>query len=199
MLNLRFSIPFYLFSYFTIFFLWRWAAFYRQTGKNPIIIGDSGTPHGYLGLWLQVVALLVAVEAVTIAAFPRLYEAGILKSWGMPAWAINAGILLWVVSLMITAIAQIQMGTSWRVGFNTVEKTKLIQDGLYRYSRNPIYAGMLMVLIGLFLVLSNTLSFILLVLGYVLLQITVRLEEAHLLSLYGADYAEYLKRVRRWL
>lgn len=196
---MRIFVPAYFVTYFVVCFVWRWIAFRRLTGKNPIILGDSSTPHGYLGFWLKVIVIVVGAEVLTFAAFPAVFTDGLLKSWPMPDWAMAVGVALWIFALIITSVAQVQMGRSWRVGFNTDEKTEIIKTGFFHYSRNPIYVGMMMSVLGLFMILPNTLSLILLILGYVLLQITVRLEESHLLALHGEPYREYLKRVRRWI
>jgi protein-S-isoprenylcysteine O-methyltransferase Ste14 len=54
-------------------------------------------------------------------------------------------------------------------------------------------------LLGLFLVQPNTLTALLLLGGELLMQVQVRLEEAHLAALYGPPYAEYRARTPRWL
>ena len=54
-------------------------------------------------------------------------------------------------------------------------------------------------LIGFFLVLPNALTFAIRLLGEILMQIQVRLEEAHLRELHVDLYNAYASRVRRWL
>ncbi len=57
---------------------------------------------------------------------------------------------------------------------------------------------MQVVLIGLLLVIPNAVTLVTCVLGIVLMQIQVRLEEEHLEQLHGDDYEAYRKQVRRW-
>jgi protein-S-isoprenylcysteine O-methyltransferase Ste14 len=74
-----------------------------------------------------------------------------------------------------------------------------VQGGLFAISRNPIFLAMRVTLLGLFLVLPSAATLSLLVAGEILMQVQVRLEEEHLASLHGAEYAAYCHRVRRWL
>ena len=49
----------------------------------------------------------------------------------------------------------ITMKNSWRVGIDKDTKTKLITNGLYKYSRNPAFVGFDLMFIGMFLVFPN--------------------------------------------
>jgi protein-S-isoprenylcysteine O-methyltransferase Ste14 len=91
------------------------------------------------------------------------------------------------------------MGNSWRIGIDEEKKTPLVQSGLFRFSRNPIFLGMIITLLGVFLTIPNALTLLFLSLGFVLIQIQVRLEEEFLTRTQGEGYAEYRRQVRRWL
>lgn len=54
-------------------------------------------------------------------------------------------------------------------------------------------------LIGFFLTIPNAATLLILVLGFVLMQIQVRLEEEFLAKTQGDEYEYYLRQVRRWL
>jgi protein-S-isoprenylcysteine O-methyltransferase Ste14 len=109
------------------------------------------------------------------------------------------GVTLLMLSLIWTVIAQGQMGHSWRIGIDADHRTPLVDKGLFSVSRNPIFFGMIITLAGLFLTVPNAVTLLTLVLGFVLIQIQVRLEEEFLSRVHGADYAEYKRKVRRWL
>ncbi len=109
------------------------------------------------------------------------------------------GFTLHNISLIWIAAAQAQMGSSWRIGIDTQNQTKLVQTGLFRLSRNPIFLGMRLNLLGLFLVLPNAVTLVILLLGDALIQIQVRLEETHLSEAHGEGYQAYCQQVRRWL
>jgi protein-S-isoprenylcysteine O-methyltransferase Ste14 len=96
-----------------------------------------------------------------------------------------------------TVIAQGHMKNSWRIGIDTDTKTELVTSGLFSISRNPIFFGMTLSLFGLFLTTPNALTALFLILGYVLIQIQIRLEEEFLTKEHGQAYIDYKQKVRR--
>ncbi len=58
---------------------------------------------------------------------------------------------------------------------------------------------MMLTLLGLFLVVPNALTLLVLVVGVVLIQIQVRLEEEFLARTHGEEYEQYRQQVRRWI
>ena len=78
--------------------------------------------------------------------------------------------------------------------------SSLVVSGVYRYTRNPMYLGFLMILLGWAAFLSNVLALLLLP-AFVLYmnRFQISPEEHVLASLFAHDYAEYRARVRRWL
>jgi len=76
----------------------------------------------------------------------------------------------------------------------------LAQEGLYRISRNPMYLGMLITLLGVSICLGSVLSFLAPPLFAWI--VTVRFigrEEQTLLECFGDEYSAYKTRVRRWI
>ena len=96
-------------------------------------------------------------------------------------------------------IAQNHMKKSWRIGIDEDVKTELVQNGLFKISRNPIFLGMRTMLLGLFLIIPNAVTLVVLIAGELLAQIQVRLEEEFLTRTHGESYRAYQKQVRRWL
>jgi protein-S-isoprenylcysteine O-methyltransferase Ste14 len=78
--------------------------------------------------------------------------------------------------------------------------SSLVVSGIYSYTRNPMYLGLLFVLIGWFYFLSNLLSLVF-VLIYVLHinYFQIQREEKVLESKFGEAFIEYKVKVRRWL
>ena len=107
--------------------------------------------------------------------------------------------VLLLISLAWTVVAQAQMGASWRIGIDEERRTPLVREGVFGLSRNPIFLGMMLTLLGLFLVIPSAVTLLVLGLGVVLIQIQVRLEEEFLSGAHGRDYEEYRRGVRRWL
>lgn len=78
--------------------------------------------------------------------------------------------------------------------------SKLVTSGIYRFTRNPMYLGMLFVLVGWAVFLSNVLS--LLCAGAFILYMTefqIKPEEKALSALFGTEYETFKAKVRRWL
>ncbi|MBT77005.1 MAG: isoprenylcysteine carboxylmethyltransferase family protein [Gammaproteobacteria bacterium] len=80
------------------------------------------------------------------------------------------------------------------------ESSSLVTDGIYRRTRNPMYLGFLLVLIGWGLFLSNIFSLAVCA-GFVLYMNSwqIKPEESALEIIFGDDYLAYKSRVRRWL
>ena len=84
--------------------------------------------------------------------------------------------------------------------FTPSETSVLLTEGMYRYSRNPMYLGLLLLIIaatiwfGTWFGIIISLFFILLI---NILQIIP--EEEALLQIFGEEYLEYKKKVRRWI
>jgi len=78
--------------------------------------------------------------------------------------------------------------------------SSLVVSGIYQFTRNPMYLGMLLVLTGWAIFLSNALSFLFLP-AYVfhMNRFQIRPEERALASKFGQDFANYRSKVRRWL
>lgn len=78
--------------------------------------------------------------------------------------------------------------------------SKIVSAGIYRYSRNPMYLGMLTALGGLAILLANPFNFMLLPMFVLFLnQFQIIPEENALIEKFGQDYRDYQSRVRRWL
>jgi protein-S-isoprenylcysteine O-methyltransferase Ste14 len=78
--------------------------------------------------------------------------------------------------------------------------TALVTEGVYRFSRNPIYLSVVILYIGLALLFGAGWSLILLVPAVAILQVAViRREEAYLERRFGEAYRNYRARVRRWI
>lgn len=76
----------------------------------------------------------------------------------------------------------------------------LVVGGLYRFSRNPMYLGMLMILLGWAAWLAQPLALGPVAAFVVLIEVfQIRPEEKALEEKFGENYREYKKRVRRWL
>ena len=82
----------------------------------------------------------------------------------------------------------------------TAETTSFISDDIYVLTRNPMYLGMVLIMLGIALLVGSWLFYIAtFVYALILNHVFCRYEEQKLLSQYGDQYSAYAARVRRWL
>ena len=78
--------------------------------------------------------------------------------------------------------------------------TVLATDGLYRFSRNPIYLGFAITYVGLAVAMDSVLVLLLLIPCLLVVdRFVIQREERYLSAKFGPDYDAYRARVRRWL
>src|SRR4051794_16193375 len=111
------------------------------------------------------------------------------------------------VGLAVAGVAASLSGVvSFRRAKTTVNPMKpdstssLVSSGVYRYTRNPMYLGFLLILLGWAVFLSNVLALVVLpVFVLYMNRFQISPEERVLASLFAEEYAEYQASVRRWL
>ena len=80
------------------------------------------------------------------------------------------------------------------------ESSYLLREGVFNYSRNPIYLSMIAVLTGLWLYLGSlTPVFVIPVFAWLIQELFIKEEERMLEAKFGEDYREYKATVRRWI
>jgi protein-S-isoprenylcysteine O-methyltransferase Ste14 len=128
-------------------------------------------------------------------------------TWPSPATQefFRSGILPWVgvvfclAGLLLLLWSLVSFGRSFRVGIDTEHPDTLITTGVFGFSRNPIYVAFAAVLLGQFLIFTNWLFLVYLIVAVPLFHRQVLREEAFLKAHYGEEYAAYCNRVRRYL
>jgi protein-S-isoprenylcysteine O-methyltransferase Ste14 len=120
----------------------------------------------------------------------EFFHSGMISWVGVAFCAAGLALLLWSL---------VSFGQSFRVGIDTDHPDKLITTGVFAFSRNPIYVAFAIILLGQFLVFSNWILLVYLGAAAWLFHRQVLREEDYLKKHYGQEYAEYCKRVRRYL
>jgi protein-S-isoprenylcysteine O-methyltransferase Ste14 len=105
---------------------------------------------------------------------------------------------LWGSGFVLLFIGRFGLGDSFRIG-SPKERTQLAVDGLFRFSRNPMYLGVYATLLASVLYTLNPLLLVLGVYVVVVHHKIVLAEEQHLRTAFGEQYAEYCNHVRRYL
>lgn len=80
------------------------------------------------------------------------------------------------------------------------QSTTLITTGVYKYSRNPMYLGMVLILIGVALLMGSITPYIIIP-GFIVAmeRVFIKVEESMLHEKFGHDWTAYRENVRRWL
>ncbi|WP_282607285.1 isoprenylcysteine carboxylmethyltransferase family protein [Pelagibius sp. Alg239-R121] len=139
-----------------------------------------------------------------IFLIPLLAGLAVDSSWiagglASTAWMVAGGIfsLVGLVLMIASAPRHRRAGTNiepWK------PTTAIIDDGIYGYSRNPIYLAMALVYTGLALAASSIAALVLLVPCLIVIRLyVIGREEVYLESKFGEAYLQYKARVRRWI
>ncbi len=189
-----FALVLYL-AFLAVAFGWRAWIQYRRTGDHGFRgFSRQGPPFERLA-GLLFVAALIALLGAPVAAL-----LGLVRSAGLPPPLSLLGAALALAGFAVVLVAQLQMGASWRVGVDASERTALVEKGTFAVVRNPIFSGIAVFAIGMLLLVPNVLSLAGVLLGAIGLQLQVRwVEEPYLLRTHGETYAEYARRVGRFV
>ncbi len=168
---------------------------YRQTGELAVVIRPTSTPaENLVRVWTSA---LLALVLLWVGATETL--AADTHSLRPPSPLVHlAGVALAVASLLLVAIAQYQMGHSWRIGIDDRE-TDLCTSGLFRIIRHPIYTGILGLLSAITMITPSPWSLSIMMLGFLLVGLQARLEEAHMLDQHGEAFLLWAARTGRFL
>src|SRR5438093_7587409 len=114
--------------------------------------------------------------------------------------------LLVIILVVAGFVISISGVVRFRHARTTVNPTRpelsscLVTWGVYSITRNPMYLGLLMMLSGWAIFLSNSLAFLFLpVYVFYINRFQIKPEERTLTALFGQDYLAYQGRVRRWI
>jgi protein-S-isoprenylcysteine O-methyltransferase Ste14 len=124
------------------------------------------------------------IPVMTVIPQPYTYLGAVVMILGL-------ALLIWAAMLFREA------GTGFQLkGGGSV----LVTSGPFRFSRNPMYLGMLIWLIGLAILLGTLIAFLFPILFFLLANyLVIPVEEKDLKRNFGEQFIEYKRRVRRWL
>ena len=170
----------------------------RRSGRRAISL-DRARSRAYRGLEAFLVASLflwfgtIAAHACGFA--PAFFEPRLVDGVGWEA----AGSVYAVASVALLVTAFVQMGRSWRIGIDRDTEDRLVTNGVFAWSRNPIFVAIDLAAVAV-LCLSGSWVFLLSA-GLILAGVHGQIlrEEGFLEQRYGEAYRAYRARVRRYL
>lgn len=194
-------------AYFLAAFYTGVAAFYvvlarlrvrKDTSTQLIHMGRSFSLHWWNHLVFRVFRLLIWAVCVIRVFYPPLDQyLGVCPTY-TPLLAM-AGMLLLAGGFTLAIAGNMNLNSVWRSGVDEQGPQRLVTHRLYAFSRNPMYIGVKIAQIGFVLALPSVFSLICLVVGWLAVDVQVRLEEKHLSSRFSGEYDNYRRRVARWV
>lgn len=122
--------------------------------------------------------------------------------WPLTLNAFNTplGIVFAVTATLISAIASISFHHFKTSILPFKADQNLMTSGIFTFSRNPIYLSFLLYQCSFAFLFHNLWGLLLLPASYIFLHFhVIAREERYLVRLFGDEYRQYLKKVRRWL
>ena len=184
-----------LVSYFGAAFVWPTWRSWRYHGIWPIVFHREAAPAqrlvgvllGALFAALLLAALMIGVSGPAAFGVAPASLPGRVVGW-----------LLLALGALVTIVAQRQMDDAWRVGIDA-RATRLVTHGVFRFCRNPIFAGLLAVLAGMTFIYPGWWSVVALLAAAGAIRLQVALEERHLMAMHGAAYRDYARETGRFV
>ncbi len=141
---------------------------------------------------------------------PGIAIAGLLLGWGLgairpihiawPEWTRWLGWFLFIAPWLLAIWAMVTFRRHNTPVHPLGKVATIVTEGPFRYTRNPMYLHLMLVYIGGILAFRLPWSAILLPLVFLALRYgVIAREERHLQAVFGEQYADYCRRVRRWL
>ena len=173
--------------FYGIYLLKQWRQ--KRRGIRTMQIGRRKDTHA--------VETLMGIATVGIIPAQLL---SIVMGWShLGANARFTGFCIGLSGDLIFLISVLSMKDSWRAGIPEGDRTKLVKDGIYTYSRNPAFVGFDLQYIGVLLMYCNLLTGLFTVFAIVMLHMQILQEEKYLTSAFGSEYLEYRHQVYRYL
>lgn len=168
-------------------------------------------PRGMIvvqGLWLIVFATILSYILIAPLYFFDIDEQVLVDVFTFPPDLIPqpfnlVGLLLIPVGFLLIIWANYTLLHIGKIGLRNREPmqrpSNLVLAGPYRFTRNPIYFGCLLMLLGLVIVWSSVVIVILTIPVYIIFRYGfIKKEEIILEEEFGDEYRDFKKRVKRW-
>jgi len=151
---------------------------------------------------LLVPGFVVVYVPYSIYNQTQMMDIGIFRYFGLPIIPIGFLLYLWsAINFLLQGKGTPAIWLTKRLEFLIgTEPVKLVSKGLYRYSRNPMYLGVVGMVYGISIYFES-ISTLIYALGISIFfhLVIVYIEEPHLKRKYGQEFESYLQETNRWL
>jgi protein-S-isoprenylcysteine O-methyltransferase Ste14 len=142
-----------------------------------------------------------AIQAVLAAVFFTVWAAD--SFWLHWSTSYSAQVPGMVRTTLFAALTLLGCYLSWRAHrqiFGVVRReAELVDYGVFRVSRHPMYLGIMMIYLGLALSSMSAAALFVLIIVFLFYNHLAAYEERKLIEFFGERYLDYAKRIRRWL
>lgn len=142
------------------------------------------------------------LAALVVAGLMWLVSTETPSLSGLAPYRILIAIVMFVAGTALIAVARVAFARA-DTTFSPISperSNRLVTTGVYRFTRNPMYLGTFLILLGFAVLLSNPAA-VVVALSYVIYmdRFQIRPEERVLRGLFGSEYEDYMHTVRRWI
>ena len=140
----------------------------------------------------------VIITAAAMYGVSKMVPALTFSLNGSTALAVGLGVM--GLSLGIMGVTQFRIAQTTPNPQALEQVSSLVTSGVYQYSRNPMYVGLVLILLGWAFYLSHFLAFVLLPIFILYMtRFQIQPEERMMAQKFGKTYQDYLNKVRRWI
>ncbi|MDR0517224.1 MAG: isoprenylcysteine carboxylmethyltransferase family protein [Fibromonadaceae bacterium] len=170
------------------------AAILRRGGIKAMVFGATDKTD-----YILVPIIFSLFYGITASVFNLPFPVVLKEYFIENEILVLCGTIVCTAALIWFGITLKTFGKSFRVGIDKNTKDKLITNGIFSLSRNPIYVGFIAFFAGIFLAYMNIVVLVFLVFIITAIHRQILREEKFLKSCYGKEYDEYCNKVRRYV
>lgn len=115
-----------------------------------------------------------------------------------PLWLSVTGAAIGVAGIISFLLAVVAMRDNWRAGIDASQKTELVTHGIYHVSRNPAFVGFDLFYIGITAMFPNPVLIFFSLASIVVFHLQILQEERYLAQVFGREYTDYRRWVKRY-
>lgn len=106
------------------------------------------------------------------------------------------GLSISIIGAIIACTSRFMLGKNWSLSVQKKEDHQLVQNGIYKIVRHPIYTGLLLLFIGNAIIVGDYRAIIAVIIVFVSFWLKLKKEEKLLTETFGNQYTEYKKRTK---
>ncbi len=120
-------------------------------------------------------------------------------------FSINFGILILDIFRLILFVSTFTIAywlikkSGFIISDEIIENGKLVRIGIYAHIRNPMYLGIMLIYLAFLFLTLSLFCLIVWIIIVIIQDIMINYEEKELQNIFGSDFIEYKKKVRKWI